>query len=273
MEDKLSELAGIILKSHNINISLYDNSFVERAIQKRSSSLDLNTDLYITYLKKNKSEAIFFYESLNINYSVFFRNPLNFVLIEKIILPQLIEKKKAKNEKEIRIWSAACAEGQEAYSIAIIFDELQKSINTPVRCRIFASDCMPDIINKAKEGIFQSASLGNVTLNRINVYFKQNENNYNIDSCIKDYIDFSVFDLLTNQRICPPASIFGNFDIIFCSNILFYYNPESRRLILEKIGNCLSDDGFVITGEVEAEILKSNNYQKYFNNSTIFQAK
>ena len=203
----------------------------------------------------------------------FSENPLTFAYLEQIILPSLLEKKKIKKENQIRIWSAACASGQEAYSTAILCDELIEAKKVDINYLIFATDVDPKVLEQAERGHYQPATLGKVTLKRIQTYFIRKGENYSIAPSIMSYVDFSIFDLLSGAGTCPPASIYGNFDLIFCSNLLFYYKPEYRIRMLEKIGNSLSSGGYLITSETEREIIKGNSYREVFVNSAIFQKK
>ena len=273
MKHQLSELLKLTSNIQQVNISLFDEKFLEKSVNKRLDELGLSTvDAYLLKLQSDLDEITFLNESLHINYSEFFRNSLTFSYLEQIIIPRLFETKKANNGKEIRIWSAACAAGQEAYSIAILFDEYIKKRKTDIRYRIFATDACQKEIDFAHKGVYPAASINKVSFERIQKYFTQTDNNYSIDTAIKENVDFSVFDLLGNQLTCPPASIFGNFDIIFCSNILFYYKPEIRKIILDKLAASQSNNSYIITGETEREILKSNNYREVFFNSAIFQS-
>ncbi|HET6556738.1 MAG TPA: CheR family methyltransferase, partial [Prolixibacteraceae bacterium] len=170
-------------------------------------------------------------------------------------------------------WSAACASGQEAYSMAIIFDEMADGIKEAVDCHIFATDINPDELDKARRGVYQTASVNKVSLKRFKSYFTQQGEQYTVSPHLGNYIDFSVFDLLSGQYNCPPASIYGSFDLIFCTNLLFYYKPSYQQRILQKAGKCLAPGGYLITGETEGGIAKENNYQEVFINSGIFQKR
>lgn len=256
------------------DLSIYDEAFLQNIINDRRRELAIETNgEYLNYLEICPEEAAVFKSRLTNSYSEFFRNPLTFAYLEQIILPQFIEKKRIKKENQIRIWSAACASGQEAYSIAILCDELIESKKADISYLVFATDIDPEVLEQAQRGHYQAETLGKVTLKRIQSYFIRKGENYSIAPSIKYYIDFSVFDLLTDQGSCPPASIYGNFDLVFCSNLLFYYKPEYRNQMLEKIGNSLAKGGYLITGETEREIIKGNNYREVFANSAIFQKR
>lgn len=258
----------------NQDLSVYDDAFLQNIINNRRRELAMvNGCEYLNYLEICPEETTVFKTRLTNSYSEFFRNPLTFSYLEQVILPQLAEKKRIRMENEIRIWSAACASGQEAYSMAILCDELIESKKADISYLIFATDIDPEVLEQAQKGHYQPAALGKVTLKRTQTYFSRKGENYHIAPRIKQYVDFSVFDLLSDQGSCPPVSIYGNFDLIFCSNLLFYYKPEYRNQMLEKIGNSLAKGGYLITGEAEREIIKGNNYREVFINSAIFQKR
>lgn len=262
------------LRGKNIDISAYNQSFIKKTISIRMNltSCDTTND-YLLYLANIPAEVTELMWQINNSYSEFFRNPLTYNFLEQVILPQLLENKKIKRENEIRIWSAACASGQEAYSLAILCDELIKSQTTAINCRIFASDMNPEEISNAQKGVYLAPTLGKVTLNRIQTYFTRKREIYTIVPRLKESVDFSVFDLISDIGSCPPASIYGNFDLVFCSNLLFYYKPESRTFILEKLGSSLAREGYLVTGETEREIVRQNNYREVLPNSAIFQRR
>lgn len=271
MKNDLKKITEFILESQNVDLSKYDESFLKKMIGNRISSRVLKSaGDYCDLLKSDKNEITVLLNSLNISFSEFFRNPLTFAYLEQVIIPAMIEKKKKSGEREIRIWSAACAAGEEAYSLAILFDEFIEKSNG-VSCRIFATDICESELENAKTGVYQTASLNKVTLKRIQKYFIKQGEIYTISKQLSKYIEFSVFDLLSEHGFCPPESIYGNFDIVFCSNILFYYKPECRKLILEKAGHCIADDGYLITGESERDIVTKHQYHEIFPASAIFQ--
>lgn len=272
MKNKLKTIIEQMAHIQGVDVSMYDDSFLVKSLEKRVLVTGSNSfSDYCDNLPYNKDEVEAFLNSLNINFSEFFRNPLTFAHLEQIVLPSLLEKKRKANENEIRIWSAAGASGQEAYSIAILCDEMLASSKSNMACRIFVTDINEQEMYRAQQGVFQTSYLNKVTLQRLESCFNRNADTYTIASRIKEYINFSVFDLLSEQGCCPPASVYGDFDLVFCSNLLFYYKPEYRIRILEKVENSLSLGGYLITSETEREIVRSSNYHEVFAHSAIFQ--
>lgn len=261
----------IIYHLQAIDISKYDDSFLAKSFQKRMTDTQcLSIGDYCNYLKKDEKESKILVDSLNINYSVFFRNTLTFAVLERVIFPSILLKKKNNKQKEIRIWSAASAGGQEAYSVAILLEELKSISSDKFDYRIFATDIGKQQISEALTGYYSESSLSFTNLNRINKWFYKQNDSYRIKPELKLNIDFSTFDILDEQYTSPPASIFGHFDLVICANLLFYYKPDFRKIILKKVAGCIAEGGYLVTGETEREILLNFNYREIFPISAIF---
>jgi chemotaxis protein methyltransferase CheR len=192
----------------NIDVSIYDSVFFDKTLQARVVANSIISEKnYFDYLSENNDEVEILKKALNNNFSEFFRNRLTFAYLEYIILPELIQKKAKLKKKEIRIWTAACASGQEAYSLAILCNELLKSQHTNMRFRIFATDISDNEIQKAKKGIYPETALNNVTMKRVKENFEVKNDAFVIIKELKKLIDFSTFDLLDINTTSPQASI------------------------------------------------------------------
>lgn len=272
MYDENDSIICLIQEKYGFDISRFERSFLNSTIQTQvSTSGCVTIEDYQLKLQNQPLDYADLLCQLTNSYSEFFRNGLTFSYLEQIVLPGLVENAKSRNEKEIRIWSAACASGQEAYSLAILCDELAASRKPAPRFRIFATDINPEVLLLAQHGVFQPVSLDSVSLGRVQTYFTEQGNTYAISPKIKKQVDFSEFDLLSEQDSCPPASIYGNFDVIFCANLLFYYEPEYRQIILRKVKHCLNPGGYLITGESERDIVKAGGFFEVFKHTAIFQ--
>ena len=272
MKNFIAQLNEQILKVCDIDISNYDEEFILKSLEKRMKQTNYkDKDEYLLFIEENCKEGTEFFHSLFISYSEFFRNPLTFAVLENIIIPQLRSRKEKLINKEIRIWSAACAAGQETYSLAMLMNESKKNEKQDTNFRIFATDYSEKQIKIAQKGQFQSTAMCYLTVCRLKKWFTRNGYNYTIKDELKTNIDFSVFDLLNENLSCPPNSIFGDFDIVICANLLFYYKPEYRHRILDKGSHCLAKGGYVITGETEREILLQHNFEEVYPYSCIFR--
>lgn len=269
MKENYQLIAELIFRLYQIDISRYDATFLSNSIEKKMQETHCSSmQKYLKLLENNPKEANDFIDSIQVCYSKFFRNPLTFSVLEKIILPSLLAKSK---KNEVRIWSAACAAGQETYSLAMLFNEYSNDEN--INFRIFATDQSEKQIEIAKKGEYPLSSLDSISVKRLNEWFTKKGNVYSIKPQLKEKNEFSTFDLFSEQFCSPPTSIFGDFDIVFCANLLFYYKQEYREIIINKVNNSLADNGFLITSETEREILIHAGFQEVYPLSAIFRKK
>lgn len=252
-------------------IRKFEENFLEHSVKQRMKCLNLSdTVSYMDALSQSSQERDHFAQSLLVGFSEFFRNPVTYAILGKIILPGLIESVRSNGNKEIRIWSAACAGGQEAYSLAMILDELFQMTNGCFNYRIFATDINPAMISFAKQGVYDAQQLGKVPYKFVNSYTQRAGNHYSILPRVAEKVIFSEFDLLSPVHYCPPACIYGDFDVVLCCNILFYYNEEIRQNILKKAAKCLKPDGFLVTGETERALIPARSFREVYAPSAIF---
>ena len=265
-------MTELLFQSHGIDISKYDDDFIEKSIIRRIQQNNCTTKKdYISFLEKNDMEGGLFLDSLFISYSEFFRNSLTFAVLENIVLPGILLKNSKNKKKEIRIWSAACAAGQETYSLAMLLNEHKSAEGKMINFRIFATDYSEAQVKLAQQGLFPSTALCNLNLSRVEQWFEKQGESYTVKTELKEHIDFSVFDLLCEDHSCPPNSIYGDFDIVLCANLLFYYKPEYRKKIMDKASHCLAKGSYVITGETEREIMMQYNFEEVYPHSCIFR--
>ena len=256
----------------DVDTTKFDARFLYKSLQNRITQTKSETSqAYYALLKENKKEETQLLDSFHNNHSEFFRNPLTFSVLEKIVLPAIIQKKKGSKHKEIRVWSAACAAGQEAYSLAMMLEEVLENEVIHIGYRIFATDQCELQIAEAQTGKYDRSSLNNVSLKRFKHWFTTKGESCFIKPSLKKNIEFSAFDLFNETLRSPANSIFGDFDMIMCANLLFYYKPEYQKVILTKASNCLAKGGVLITGEIERSILTKNNFNEVYPHSAIFK--
>jgi chemotaxis protein methyltransferase CheR len=256
MDGELDRIVQIMGGVHELDVASYDPSFLMTSIGKRRMTCpDQSLAAYGERLAKDRTEADALFASLRICHSEFFRNSLSFALLERAIFPALLNRPKAENGREIRAWCAGCAAGQEAYSIAILLDDLASASQQPVPYRIFSTDVSEDKLAEGREGIYWAEAIQNVPLKYVERYFMRQGDHYQVIRTLQEHVDFSIFDLVAEQVACPPASIFGDLDLAFCSNLLFYYQPQIRVRILDKMRACLVPGGYLVTGEAETAIV------------------
>jgi chemotaxis protein methyltransferase CheR len=249
----LDGIIALMREAHGHDLALFDDAFLAKSLQRRLASAGLaGWPAYLDRLAQDGAEAQVLFASLNIGYSEFFRDPLAFAWLEQVILPGLMQQS---GPAGLRVWSAGCAAGQEAGSIAILLDEQNAERGQPLPFRIFATDRVEAVLAEAREGIYDAASVQQLRLKHLHKYFTVAGDAYRISPALKAHVDFSVCDLLAEGSSSPVAAIYGDFDLVFCCNLLFYYRPEVRQRILDKIVRALRPGGYCVTGEAEREIV------------------
>ena len=266
MNTELVNLAAIIKNCIGKDISVFESSFLINTLNKRKAELNLkDTVEFFNLLKSDSEESKAFFQSLSIKYSDFFRESIAFSMLEKYVLPKVISQ--IRKGQEIRIWSVGCAYGQEPYSLAMLLSDLVESEKKEVRYRIFATDISEQAVNRGTMGIFNHDAVRNVKLYQLEKYFIKQENAYAVIPQIKNNINFSYYDILDKTTNYPPETIYGDFNIIMCCNLLIYYNQENKKKIIEKLRKALLPGGYLITGDVVKKCVEDMTKQKAVNAS------
>jgi chemotaxis methyl-accepting protein methylase len=249
-----NELILSLQSFFGLDISKYDISFLKQVVEKRLAITETkNFSDYIQYLSNNATEAATLFQSFNITYTEFFRNPLTFAHLEQWILPRLMEEKSDNNE--LRIWSAGCSSGQEVYSIAMLIESINSKKQIKKRYRIIATDISESVLHEAIKGEYNEKDIQMIRVKDLKDFFVKSGEKYIVCDRLKQHVSFSVYDLLDNRSACPQESIFGNFDLVVCSNMLFYYKPVYQHSIVKKLIYSMDEQGYLITGEAEMQIV------------------
>lgn len=221
---------------------------LKRRIKLRFLATDTTSyESYYQYLENHQEESEKLMQSITIKVSNFFRNALDFEILNKLIGNMLYQKKE--NGESLRIWSSGCATGEEPYSIAIIIAEYEKDLNVPVN--IFGTDIDNQVLDKAMDAIYTQESMKEIKFGLLTKYFKQSDGRYFLNETIKDMVDFSYHDQLNHKTMFPSESIYGDFDLVLCRNVLIYYSLSQKFFILERLYNALRIGGYLMLGEAE----------------------
>lgn len=263
----LIHILNILKEQRAFDFSGYRVSMLERRIQKRiKATKSKKIDDYFEFLKQHPDELDKLIDVFTINVSCFFRDTLSFEYIDNVIIPSIILKKLHVNDNSLRIWSAGCSLGEEPYSIAIIIKEFLEKEKPPLNVNIFATDIDKKALKIASDGNYGVKSIRNVKYTYVDKYFTKKDDIFSISPDIKKMIQFSFFDLIDKKRSVPSDSIFGDFDIVFCRNVLIYFNLEHQELIFDKIYKSMNKDSYLILGEAETPVEAFKNKFKRESN-------
>ena len=182
-------------------------------------------------------------EAMTTNETSFFRDMKPFQLFEDTMLPHMIKARAAK--KTLRIWCAAASSGQEPYSLAMILKE-KANLMPGWRFEITATDISDDILNLARSGVYSQFEVQRgLPINYLMKYFTQVNEKWQVKDDIRQMVKFSNFNLLHDMNK------FGMFDIIFCRNVLIYFDEKTKGQVLARMSTKLEKDGFLLMGGAE----------------------
>ena len=238
---------------NNCGIYFQDNKkyLLESRLIKRINFLNLNSyDEYLHYLLFNSAgyaEKNYLYEAITINETFFFRNQPQLDALIGLVLPELINDKLKKGTDKLKIWSAGSSSGEEAYSAAIVIDDLLKTKYPSMNFEITGTDINEAVIKTAQQGIYKTYSMRNTPANYIKKYFKTHENNFVLEQGIKNKVNFRLINLYDDNSM---KSMF-NYDVIFCANVLIYFDLKSKIKVVNHLYNSLNRGGYLFIGYSE----------------------
>ena len=189
-------------------------------------------------------------DAISTNETLFFRDREPFEVLQHKILPDLIDRRTEKASGllpiPIRIWSAACSTGQEAYSIAIVLKELLPDLKK-YNVKLFGTDISDSAIAQASYGTYNKFEIERgLSKGKLEKYFIPNGGNWKISDEIRAMVSFN------KGNILKPFVGVEKLDIIFCRNVAIYFDLEERKKLFENIASVLEPDGFLIVGSTES---------------------
>ncbi len=193
-------------------------------------------------------------DAMTTNETSFFRDQRPFDVFKDFVLPNLVQKRQA--QKKLRFWCAAASSGQEPYSICMILKDHETSILNGWRTEFIATDISHEILTQAKDGLYSQFEVQRgLPIKMLMQYFKQEDEKWRISDAIKAMVKYEYFNLLDEM------TGLGNFDIIFCRNVLIYFDTETKANILERMAKQLAPDGYLFLGGAETVVGITNAFK------------
>jgi len=267
-EQTLQDILLLLRNRTGHDFKHYKRATVLRRIERRlqvTAQPDLPT--YFTYLENTPEEASNLLGDMLIGVTNFFRDREAFEALERHVLTPLMgsELEKPKRE-EVRIWSAGCSTGEEAYSLTILCTEHQKLEANPVKVQVFATDIDERAIATGRAGQYPEAILTDVPPTRLRQYFLKEGERFKVRKEIREKVLFANHSLLSD----PP---FSQIDLIVCRNLLIYLEREIQRDILQMFHFALRPGGYLFLGSSESADACPDLFTPVDKRNRIFRAK
>jgi chemotaxis protein methyltransferase CheR len=259
-------LSDLIRKNSGIHLTEDKMYLLEARLLPLAQNNDMEniTDL-VNKSKTNPKIVSDIVEVMTTNESLFFRDTKPFETLTKNILPHIIEKNNNPN-KEIKIWSAACSTGQEPYSVALAIKEDPEL--SKYKFSIHATDLSNKVLEKAQNGLYTQFEIQRgLPIMVLMKYFTQEENGWRINDEIRNMVTFKAGNLLTDTH-------HGVFDVVMCRNVLIYFEPETKRLVIDNIIKQMHDNSVLFLGVTESIIgIVDDVLQRFDKNLGVFSRK
>jgi chemotaxis protein methyltransferase CheR len=185
-------------------------------------------------------------EAMTTNESFFFRDKITFDTFSELILPNLVTTRQS--AKNFRIWCAASSTGQEPYSLAMILKERAAQL-AGWRTEIVGTDISSEVIDRAKRGLYTQFEVQRgLPIQYLVKNFKKIDDHWEIDPSLRNMVQYKLFNLLEDFRGL------GSFDCVYCRNVLIYFDPPTKKDVLERIARQMPNDGYLVLGAAETVI-------------------
>jgi chemotaxis protein methyltransferase CheR len=264
-ESQFNRFRGVVYQESGIKLSESKRALMQARLMKRMRELRISgyEDYYNFLVDNYQEEVVNLINCITTNKTDYFREPKHFQFLTEVVLPEFDRMKK----KDIRIWSAGCSTGEEPYSIAITLMEYFRGRAMP-EVRILATDIDTQVLAKGSAGVYKAEILEAVDADLARKYFLRGRGEYEGSFMVKDSLKKLVyFRRLNLLNESYPMS--RKFDVIFCRNVIIYFDRESQKRLFERFYRYLDGDGYLFVGH--SETLTGVTDKFYFVKNTIYR--
>jgi two-component system, chemotaxis family, CheB/CheR fusion protein len=252
---ELRSLLEYLKRNRGFDFSGYKRSSLERRIEKRMDAVGAGSyGDYEDYLEVHPDEFKELFDTILINVTGFFRDRGAWEFLEHDVIPRLLDETPA--DQAIRVWSAACASGEEAYTLAMVLVEALGEEQFRQRVKIYATDVDEDALNIARHAVFPRQGVKGVPDHFVEKYFEPNTSGLAFRGDLRRSVIFGRNDLVQDAPI-------SRVDLLVSRNSLMYFTPETQARILGHFNFSLRDTGFLFLGKSEMLITHSDLFTPY----------
>jgi two-component system CheB/CheR fusion protein len=265
LDPEFEDLLSFIRDSRGFDFTGYKRSSLTRRIRKRMQ--DVGIPDYADYrdrLETSAEEFRYLFNTILINVTAFFRDTETWSYLQREVLPELLQT--VDPEQEIRVWSAGCSSGEEAYSLAIVFAEALGVAECAKRVKIYGTDVDDEALRDARTGLYSARSLEPLSDELRNKYFEPNGTQFNFRSDLRRRVIFGRHDITRDAPI-------SRLDLLVCRNTLMYFNVEAQSQIIGRFHFALRPSGYLFLGKAEMLLSDGGRFEVTSMRQRIFRRR
>jgi two-component system CheB/CheR fusion protein len=253
----------VFLRDHRgFDFTGYKRSSLMRRVRRRMEAADMEGfEEYQDYLEVHPNEFAYLFNTILINVTSFFRDRQTWDFLAEEVVPQIVEN--ASGGRQIRVWSAGCAGGEEAYTLAMVFGEALGVDAATERLKIYATDVDEDALAQARQGGYSPEAVEPVPDDLRETYFDLTGGQYVFRGDMRRTVVFGRHDLIQDAPI-------SRLDLLVCRNTLIYLNAETQRRVLARFHFALRDSGYLFLGKAEMLLTHSHLFTPIDHNYRVF---
>jgi chemotaxis protein methyltransferase CheR len=269
-DDDFLLLRDCIYAHCGIYFDLDSKYILEKRLSSRLIDLSLPSFYdYYHYLKFNRQkeqELMDIMDVLTTNETYFFRESFQLKAFSEEIIPELIKTKAARGSNSLRIWSAGCSTGEEPYTIAMLLSTIPELKGWKIE--IIGTDISQKVLQQARRAIYGKSSFRATEEDDLKRFFLQQEDGYKVNDSIRELVTISHLNLFDNHRL----AMLGKVDLIFCRNVIIYFDQVAKKKVIQSFHSALYDGGFLLLGHSESLMNITTSFTlRHFKNDMIYQ--
>ncbi|MCW2616077.1 MAG: chemotaxis protein CheR [Frankiales bacterium] len=250
LDPDFEALLGFLRDDRGVDFTGYKRASLRRLVARRMSSAGVtSTAAYLDQLQVDPAEVRALFDSLLINVTSFFRDPTTWESLRTTFLPPLLTA--VGQDQPVRVWSAACATGEEAYTLAVLLHEALGDEAFRRRVKVYATDVDEPALTAARAGRFSRKSLEGLSDEQVEAYFPRDGDSHVFRQDLRQNLIFGRHDLLSDAPISRVS-------LLVCRNVLMYFTAETQTRILERFSFALHEGGLLLLGKAEMLLTHSD---------------
>jgi chemotaxis protein methyltransferase CheR len=248
-----------------------DSKYIlEKRLSHRLADLNLLTfyDYYhfLKYNRNKEQELMDIMDILTTNETYFFRESFQLKAFTDEIIPELIKIKTAQGNRSLRIWSAGCSSGEEPYTIAMLLSTIPELSRWKIE--IIGTDISQKVLQHARRAIYGKSSFRVTEEHDLRRFFHQQDDGFKVNDAIREMVTISHLNLFDTHRL----AMLGKVDLIFCRNVIIYFDQAAKKRVIESFHSALYDGGFLLLGHSESLMNITTLFTlRHFKNDMIYQ--